>query len=532
MTSNSNIETNPTSPRILSHSLRPYYQPKQNDQNGISHYLNQNNSSSSSSSNHQSIKELQLSFQTKPSNSFNLNSSRSFLSDLDMEFNSNQYTNDLPHLLKTSFNSGFMGFTSTAMVMPFEVGKTLMQVQWIPKDDQLEENLNNVDGSFDDLLNDESNQEDEDDETAYFTETRTGPRISLASSSRQSIPGNTPKYQKPRSNQSEDRVQPEYILPITVQGGVTDMIKQIFRWRGEGFIALWKGQLTTFITDTLSSFIQPLMLSGLSFLFSNQISTTTSSLSLPLEHHAYPTLPLTFSVTSYLLTGLLLSPLDLIRTRLIVQSSQLRYRKYSGPIDALRQILKEEGGWSGIYFHSNLILPTILDNILRPAFHLSTPLLIERVLKIDRLERPVLHGLAGLGLASVGLLFILPIETVRKRLQLQSRAKDPKVSSIKPCVILRPKPYAGIVEAVYRILTEETSSPPIRQRRKSRSKSNDETNQNVEKSSHSHHSPSISSGLRQLYRGFNVGLTANVVAFVLGLLGNPLESGSSGWAEV
>ncbi|KAH9823982.1 hypothetical protein DFH28DRAFT_921488 [Melampsora americana] len=140
------------------------------------------------------------------------------------------------------------------------------------------------------------------DETAYFTETRTGPRISLASSSRQSIPGDTPKYQKP------------------LQEGVTDMIKQIFRWRGEGFIALWKGQLTTFITDTLSSFIQPSMFSGLSFLFSNRISTTTSSLSLPLEHHAYPTSPLTFSVTSYLLTSLLLSPLDLIRTRLIVQS--------------------------------------------------------------------------------------------------------------------------------------------------------------------------------------------------------------------
>ncbi|EGF99716.1 uncharacterized protein MELLADRAFT_118235 [Melampsora larici-populina 98AG31] len=264
--------------------------------------------------------------------------------------------------------------------------------------------------------------------------------------------------------------------------------------------------------------------------------SSPSSISLPLEHHEDPSLPLTFSISSYLLTGILLSPLDLIRTRLIVQSSQLRYRKYSGPIDGLKKIFKEEAGWTGLYFHSNLILPTILDNILRPAFHLSTPLLIERVLKIDRLERPVLHGLAGLAFSSLGLLLILPIETVRKRLQLQSRAIDPKSKTdFKPCVNLRPKPYAGIVEAVYRILTEETSSPQLPQRRRTRrSKStlHDPSSLHQDPIQTSHHPTSLSSGLRQLYRGFNVGLTANVVAFVLGLLGNPLESGSSGWAEV
>lgn len=304
------------------------------------------------------------------------------------------------------------------------------------------------------------------------------------------------------------------------------MMKQIFRWRGEGFIALWKGQLTTFVTDTLSSTLQPILLSALSIIFS---SAAPSTISLPLEHHAYPALPLTFSVASYLFTGFLLSPLDLIRTRLIVQSSQLRYRKYSGPIHAFRQILREEGGWRGIYLHPALAVPALLDNLLRPALHLASPLVIDRVLKIDRLNRPVLHGLAGLGLASLGLLLILPVETVRKRLQLQSRATDVNVTPFRPCVPLRPRPYAGIVEAVYRILTEETGQYPPRRRRRQR-----ETDppQDELKEMAPPTTASIGSGLRQLYRGFNVGLTANVVAFVLGLLGNPLEAGSSGWAEV
>lgn len=38
-------------------------------------------------------------------------------------------------LLRAYLNSGLFSFTSTALVMPFEVGKTLLQVQWVPKED-------------------------------------------------------------------------------------------------------------------------------------------------------------------------------------------------------------------------------------------------------------------------------------------------------------------------------------------------------------------------------------------------------------
>lgn len=37
-------------------------------------------------------------------------------------------------MLRAFVTSSLLSFTGTALVMPFEVGKTLAQVQWVPKD--------------------------------------------------------------------------------------------------------------------------------------------------------------------------------------------------------------------------------------------------------------------------------------------------------------------------------------------------------------------------------------------------------------
>ncbi len=41
---------------------------------------------------------------------------------------------DLGLLLKTLIASAVLGYTTTAIAMPWEVGKCLLQVQWIPRD--------------------------------------------------------------------------------------------------------------------------------------------------------------------------------------------------------------------------------------------------------------------------------------------------------------------------------------------------------------------------------------------------------------
>lgn len=37
-------------------------------------------------------------------------------------------------LLKTLIASAVLGYTTTAIAMPWEVGKCLLQVQWVPRD--------------------------------------------------------------------------------------------------------------------------------------------------------------------------------------------------------------------------------------------------------------------------------------------------------------------------------------------------------------------------------------------------------------
>ncbi|PLW06197.1 hypothetical protein PCASD_25930 [Puccinia coronata f. sp. avenae] len=230
----------------------------------------------------------------------------------------------------------------------------------------------------------------------------------------------------------------------------------------------------------------------------------------PLEHQSYPGLPLALAVGSSLATGLLLAPLDLVRTRLIVQSSQLRHRTYTGPVDALRTIIRTEGGLRNLFLHPALLAPALLENLLRPLLHLATPLAIDRLLGLDRAQEPVRYGLAELGFSCAALLLILPLETVRKRLQLQSRA-PPSPTSRRAAVVIQTTPSLSNLDALYRIVTEEKA------------------------------------GVWGLFRGFNVGITANFVVFVLSVLGNQSllthdpthlhdaaagRFGSGGWAEV
>jgi mitochondrial fusion and transport protein UGO1 len=41
---------------------------------------------------------------------------------------------DLGLLLKTLIASAVLGYTTTAIAMPWEVGKCLLQIQWVPRD--------------------------------------------------------------------------------------------------------------------------------------------------------------------------------------------------------------------------------------------------------------------------------------------------------------------------------------------------------------------------------------------------------------
>jgi fusion and transport protein UGO1 len=230
------------------------------------------------------------------------------------------------------------------------------------------------------------------------------------------------------------------------------------------------------------------------------------------------------------LTGLFISPLDIARTRLIVQSSQARHTTYSGPIDGVQKLIQEEGGLSTTYFHSNLLLPAILDYSVRPLLHIATPLIIERLFGLSASENAAVYTIVEFCLHTATLLITLPIECIRKRLQLQSRAPlAPSPQGFKACVETRPTPYNGIVHAAYAIITEETAALPPHLLAKNRHRRAASEHQQQGTSADA---PSMFGGLRQLYRGFGMACSAQAIVMVLSLVSGRDSDVMSGWAEM
>lgn len=296
--------------------------------------------------------------------------------------------------------------------------------------------------------------------------------------------------------------------------------------------------MTTFILDSIVTTLQPILLTTLTVVFlpSSPLS------SLPLIYSPSPSPLLLLSTVSHALATIAVSPLDLVRTRLIVQSAQPLHRKYTGPFHALRTIIHEEGGLWSTYFHPNLFIPAVLEGILRPIIHLSTPLIISRYLLIEPSTSPLSFGLAELVLGTAGLLITVPIETVRKRLQIQSRADFVRGGRAggtgrawRTCVETRPAPYVGVVEAAWRIMSEETGRIPRRRRPLSRRGSatggaGAQQEKEEPKEDLGVMGLGVGSGITQLYRGFGMGVGANCVVFLLGLIAGGSEG--TGWAEM
>ncbi|GAA5914174.1 hypothetical protein JCM8208_003928 [Rhodotorula glutinis] len=452
-------------------------------------------------------------------------------------------------MLRAFVTSSLLSFTGVALVQPFEVGKTLAQVQWVPRGEEAAElGWDAADNVADEVVE----IEDEGDAEAYFEDLRaaSGPSFqppggSFLAPPRPTSPGGYLTRGGVVGADSALGTRPEWIMPIVVQGGVWDMIKAVGRWKGEGWASLWKGQLTTCVLDSLTTAIQPFFLAAMTA----ALLPSSSFSALPLIYAPKPGPLLILTTLSHTVTTFLLSPLDLVRTRLIVQSAQPQHRKYKGPWHALRTIVEEEGGLWTTYFHPNLLFPALLEGVVRPLIHLSTPLVISRYLHIEPSSSPLTFGLAELVLGTVGLLVTLPLETVRKRLQLQSRAAFVRAGRAggvgrawRTCVETRPQPYAGVVEAVYRILTEETGKIPRRRRRRRSSAAPgtpglggapspglsvpiDDDKEDLATAG-----LGASGGLRQLYRGFGMGVGANAVVFLLALIAGGEEA--SGWAEM
>ncbi|KAI8995429.1 mitochondrial carrier [Trametes punicea] len=494
-------------------SLRNLYVPPSNAWSFVPPALSQDNSSSAAvnPSNAGPSSSTRWSTRTAPNPLFDLSSS----------FGPDDSGLDVASLAKELLASLLLQYATNAIAQPWEVGKTLLQVQWVPRDsgEDIRESGDVVDDEAE--LSDSSNEND-----SYFADPTAERPL------KPPRPADEHGYII-RQSILDEGTQPEYVIPVGSADGTWGMMKRLASFRAEGWLALWKGLLTTAVQNALTSALQPLIYSLLQSICSPLSPSLTSigstSVLLP--------------VASQVLTGFILSPLDLIRTRLIVQSSVPRHRTYSGPLDALRQILAHEGGVRGMYLHPHLFIPTLLDCTLHALVPLTLPGLVASQVglgtHISPETHPVQWNIAELLGGIAGSLVLLPFETVRRRLQVQTRGT---ARPIKACVELRPAPYNGMVDAFWHILTEERSDLPLKPHRRRRSRQRSEAKgkgregapaaeEEEEEGAEESESWLKHSGIGQLYRGLGVRIGASVLVFVLALVGSPDES-NGGWAEL
>ncbi|KAF9173281.1 hypothetical protein BGX21_003593 [Mortierella sp. AD011] len=447
---------------------------------------------------------------------------------------------------------GLVKYMTLAIAAPFEAGQTLLQVQYLPNDD----GFNGDDEDLAEMARREEAERrarEEQAERDYYN------RNGILSSSSGNYYSNQynnnlgsstgslgrDDYGSPRSRYDQEHreyetnpVQPastansDYVIRSSVydeetrpahqlppiEGGVWKAVTDLSKHPSEGWMSLWKGQYTNWIYEMLHLFAQPTLEATLNDTFDLYDDT------IPLVHLDHVGPNIATMVTSHLVVGFILSPLELVRTRLVVQTANPLQRKYKGMINCITTIIQEEGVaalWGGVN-----LFPTLIYHTLTPLLSNSIPLIIDRVFKLSAADSPVLYSLAELGLNTIELLIRLPIETVRKRLQIQMQYKNKERRGAKKyqtVVETRKRPYYGMVDCVYRIIKEEGGH----HKRVSQTKvvkSADGKTQQITTTVVQR--PWYSAwGVRGLYTGLGMHLTTNMALFAVGAVTNLQDEG-------
>ncbi|EGF76891.1 hypothetical protein BATDEDRAFT_92293 [Batrachochytrium dendrobatidis JAM81] len=450
-------------------------------------------------------------------------------------------------------------FSAISISTPIENALVLKQVQYVPSDTFIEQMQSSdrycqtsprIDPQSDKydrqstndtcLSDDGSSKEDQssvpdiDDDQSYFDAEEYAAQLndSLVESTLhrteknsilQSSAADASGYLLQTSFSDDDPTRPQYQLPI-LDTGTLDTIFRILLHNDEGFTSLWKGNNANFLRDLLFAWTQPT---------TNDV--LASFLNIPLDdiQLSYSENPIPQAgllLASHAICGVLFSPLELIQTRQIVQTSSRYHRKYRYISSTLYTVLREEFPDKpfGIFFSCNLLFPTLAFHTLNPIFKFLGPLIIDRGLGLDQQESPFSYLFCEMAFGLLELIVMLPIETVRKRLMCQVVRRMPHLQpnpqklgmrecEYKTVVQTSPVPYVGILDCVYRIIIEEggprsSKRNPTLSKQHSRFKRNRQSTTRFKKQSDEWNPIWRVSGL---YRGISARLVASISVAIL-----------------
>ncbi|KAK4210155.1 mitochondrial carrier domain-containing protein [Rhypophila decipiens] len=404
---------------------------------------------------------------------------RDIFSDIDYTDYLHEPSPSVVQTIKDLVDELIWKYTSVLMAQPFEVAKTIMQVR--RQDDP--GSLDNTAGgqsrdtekqaspniSMYDTETQESNSDSEDDELSYFTSTHPGTPTSssYSRSSRQRPRQQTTPLQSPRI---PTKPVPLNHLAIRTPDSVLEVIAQL--WNKESAWGVWKGSNATFIYSVLQNLLENWSRSLLSALFNVPDIGVRNDLDRLIDIASpYPWASLFVAAAAAVVSGLILSPLDLVRTRLVLTSTSNSMRR---TISALRNL-------PSYVCPSAIFVPTILHSLVHPIFMLSTPLVLRSRFMIDKEASPVAFSIAKFCSSTVALFVKLPLETVLRRGQAAVLATPQYVQAldgpsaqssstkggrklgtapgqpIELQTIVPVGPYNGVFGTMYSIVNEEGS---------------------------------------------------------------------------
>ncbi|OMH86244.1 hypothetical protein AX774_g135 [Zancudomyces culisetae] len=311
------------------------------------------------------------------------------------------------------------------------------------------------------------------------------------------------------------------------------MLKDLIRLPTEGVTSLFKGSFTKWFYEMSHLLLQPTIEGLLNEMLGLYDGTNFgSSAYYDMDSPSALTL-----IASHILVGYLLSPLEILRTRLEVQSSSPIHRKYNGIVEGLKTINREESLLHGVYLNPRLSIPCILQHSINPIFNNLGNRVMEFIMAdIDYFDSTFKMRFLIFIWRTLNLLVTLPVDTARKRLMCQpaytslpTATPSPSHSSLsqtanfkdfRTVVKLSPVPYTGLFNCFWRILTEEggETSYVIHQTPSSSSKKRASSSSLSPSSSPPPSLISSSWGVRGLFPGFINSTVMNLVIFGLGFI--------------
>ncbi|KYK61566.1 mitochondrial fusion protein [Drechmeria coniospora] len=378
-------------------------------------------------------------------------------------------------------------YTSVLMAQPFEVAKMMLQAR--DQDDNATLGTPEPEDS-----------DSEGDEPAYFTSNVPG----AAMPSRNGALGNR---RQPSSLPQSTRApkKPNHYLVLRRPDSVFDVIGQL--WARDGVWGVWKGSNATFLYTVLQSLLENWSRSFFSAIFNVPDLGVKEDLERLIDIASpYPWMSLFVAGAAAVATGVLLSPLDLVRTRLIMTPIYNGQRRTLACLRALPSYLCPAA----------IALPTVLNSLIHPLLTLSTPLVLRTRFMIDSHASPMTFSVVKFFTSSAAILAKLPIETVLRRGQMAVLSGKDYVRALEGNeqtmdTVVPIGRYNGVIGTMYHITsqegTRETTKQPATKKGKAYSKATRPTHRRGQ-------------GLEGLWRGWKVNWWGLVGLWTASVVGN------------